>query len=252
METTIESAPGAVVHLGEIDLDDRTFEIRRRAREAADTPAQQVAALQTRPILWRRIVPYRILRGFSVLDRLVRELKAQAMRSWESHRVEVAFLEDVQCDPGPVSAMIAACFGRPSRPFDLSTLECARAMRRLAALGSTAKDLESFLNAISTPRRTQVRAKAIARLPRRLWEILEEGSLTVRQAEWIANAMSISRTYQSAAEGEAKVVCEVLEVIQKGRAGTGAVLPELARKLAPKALPRPPKAKGDAPEKSSG
>jgi hypothetical protein len=177
------------VPLAEIDFEDQTFQIRQKQvrgsgnkRRANVDTDPHVLRLEP-PLVWARQVPYTVVRGFDLLDRL-RSMRALSSveRDADDRSVAVRFLEDFCDAPSVTDAIVFAGQGQDGR-FDLSTVECARALRRLSNLGCSCKDLDAFLERSCAPLRTAARARLLARSHPVTWEALEGLSISMAHAE---------------------------------------------------------------------
>lgn len=188
----VEDLPRVQVRLGDIDLDDRRFDVRfqhppstspRRGRP----PTSAMADIR-RPVLWVPEAPYKILRGFRYLDRLVHRAKRSGKSCWGDHPVEVAFLSASRRDSSSVDAMLVACTGEPDASFRLTTREWARAVRTLRGLRVSQARISEFLETVAAPKRTADRARLLAQAPKSLWEAFEACRLTICDLEEMLRA----------------------------------------------------------------
>jgi hypothetical protein len=178
--------PGVQVGLDEIDFADQRFRVRRGRRAPSDAP-NAWSGVHPALLLWIRRRPFTVLRGFRHIERAITEPEASRASS-----VRVAFLEDLQDDVSFIAAMRAACMG-PNGRCDLSTLECARAIRVLESEGHSTTQVRSVFQELAVPTRSLTRALALARSHETLWKAADGQAITVAVAEAILGA---ARTYE--------------------------------------------------------
>ncbi|MBI4603888.1 MAG: hypothetical protein HY721_18180 [Planctomycetes bacterium] len=127
-----------------------------------------------------------MLRGLPELAELS---ASRAKADGNDAKALVLFLEDLEPEPTPAAAMAAACTGMDGR-FDLTTLECAAAVRRLLDMGCGRKEVAQFFRRVGAPRRTAARARNLAVLRPEVWAAFEAGKLKLWEAEavgrWVA------------------------------------------------------------------